>query len=84
MRDRGGGGAQSSNVGDLVDLGPDEIRQVQIVLKEKGLYRGEPDGVLGTATTQALIAFQRREGLQANGRIDTRTVTALGVSNRSG
>ena len=58
--DRGGGGAQSSNVGDLVDLGPDEIRQVQIVLKEKGLYRGEPDGVLGTATTQALIAFQRR------------------------
>ena len=80
----GGGGAQTGGAGDLVNLGPDEIRQVQIVLKEKGFYRGEPDGVLGPATTQALIVFQRREGLQANGRIDTRTVTALGVSNRSG
>ncbi len=57
---------------------------MQIVLKERGFYRGEPDGVLGPATTQALIVFQRREGLQANGHIDTRTVTALGVSNRSG
>jgi hypothetical protein len=82
--DRRGGGAQTGSAGDLVDLGPDEIRQVQIVLKDRGFYRGEPDGVLGTATTQALIAFQRREGLQANGRNDTRTVTALGVSNRSG
>ena len=82
--DRRGGGAQTGSAGDLVNLGPDEIRQVQIVLKERGFYRGEPDGVLGPATTQALIVFQRREGLQANGRIDTRTVTALGVSNRSG
>ena len=54
------------------------------MLKERGFYRGEPDGVLGAATTRALISFQRREGLQANGRIDTRTVTALGVSNLSG
>jgi putative peptidoglycan binding protein/uncharacterized protein DUF1236 len=82
--DRRGGGAQTGSAGDLVNLGPDEIRQVQIVLKERGFYRGEPDGVLGPATTQALIVFHRREGLQANGRIDTRTVTALGVSNRSG
>ena len=82
--DRRGGSAQTGSAGDLVNLGPDEIRQVQIVLKERGLHRGEPDGVLGPATTQALIVFQRREGLQANGRIDTRTVTALGMSNRSG
>jgi len=78
------GGAQTGSADALVDLSPDEIRQVQIVLRERGFYRGEPDGVLGSATTQALIVFQRREGLQANGRIDTRTATALGVSNRSG
>jgi hypothetical protein len=81
---RGGRGAQTGASSDLVNLGPDEIRQMQIVLKEKGFYRGEPDGLLGPATTQALIVFQRREGLQANGRIDTRTVTALGLSNPSG
>ena len=56
-----GGGAQTGSAGDIINLGPDEIRQVQIVLKEKGFYRGEPDGVLGP-TTQALIAFQRQQG----------------------
>jgi hypothetical protein len=80
----GGGGTQTGTAREFVDLGPDQIRRVQIVLREKGFYRGAPDGVLGPATTQALIVFQRREGLQANGRIDTRTVTALGVSNLSG
>jgi peptidoglycan hydrolase-like protein with peptidoglycan-binding domain len=79
-----GDGARTGSAGELVDLGPDQIRQVQIVLREKGFYRGEPDGVLGSATTQALIVFQRKQGLQASGRIDTRTVTALGMSNLSG
>jgi peptidoglycan hydrolase-like protein with peptidoglycan-binding domain len=82
--DRRGGGAQTGSAGDIINLGPDEIRQVQIVLKEKGFYRGEPDGVLGSGTTQALIAFQRQQGMQANGRIDAQTVTALGVPNLSG
>jgi hypothetical protein len=76
-----GGGAR---LGTGMNLSADEIRQVQIALREKGFYRGEPDGVLGRATTQALISFQRQQGFQANGRIDTRTVTALGVSNVSG
>jgi len=79
-----GGGAQLGSTGGAMNLGQDEIRQVQIALKEKGFYRGEPDGVLGTQTTQALITFQRQQGFQANGRIDTQTVTALGVSNLSG
>jgi hypothetical protein len=42
------------------------------------------DGVLGTRTTRALTAFQRQQGFQVSGRIDTRTVTALGLSNMSG
>jgi len=33
-------------------------------------------------TREALIAFQRQEGFQASGTIDTRTVAALGVSNK--
>jgi peptidoglycan hydrolase-like protein with peptidoglycan-binding domain len=67
-----------------MNLGAPEIRQVQIALKEKGFYRGEPDGVLGPETTQAIITFQQQQGFQANGRIDKQTVTALGVSNLSG
>jgi putative peptidoglycan binding protein/uncharacterized protein DUF1236 len=89
----GGGGAQLNNTGrgpqvgsagGAMNLGQDEIRQVQNALKEKGFYRGQPDGVLGPQTTEALITFQRQQGFQPNGRIDTQTVTALGMSNLSG
>jgi len=78
------GGGQVGNTAGGMNLGPDEIRQVQIVLREKGFYQGEPDGVLNPQTTQALIAFQQQQGFQASGRIDTQTVTALGVTNLSG
>src|SRR5262249_2964647 len=65
-----------------MDLSVDEIRQIQIVLKEKGFYTGPIDGQLGAHTKQALITFQRRQGFQANGAIDQQTVTALDVSVR--
>ena len=66
----------------VIDLSPDEIREVQQVLIQRG-FSVEVDGRLGPRTRQALIQFQRREGLQATGRIDSRTVTSLGVSVRS-
>src|SRR6185436_17649229 len=33
-------------------------------------------------TREALITFQRKEGFEATGRIDTRTVTALGLEGK--
>jgi hypothetical protein len=85
LEDRGGSvgaGGGSANV-DVVDLSPDEIRQVQIVLNQRGFNIGDPDGVLGPRTKQALIQFQQRQGFQATGRFDSRTISALGVSVRS-
>jgi hypothetical protein len=73
-----GGGAQFA-----VDLSPDEIREVQRVLIQRG-FSVELDGVLGPRTRQALIQFQQRQGLQATGQIDSRTIAELGVSVRSG
>ena len=55
---------------------------MQRVLIQRG-FSVEIDGRLGPRTRQALIQFQRREGLQATGRIDSRTVSSLGVSVRS-
>jgi peptidoglycan hydrolase-like protein with peptidoglycan-binding domain len=69
---------------DGMDLSGDEIRQVQIVLKQKNFFDGEPDGVFDARTREALILFQQRQGLQASGRIDVRTTAALGVSVRGG
>jgi hypothetical protein len=62
----------------VVDLSPDEIIEVQRVLVQRG-FSVEIDGRLGPRTRQALMQFQRREGLQVTGRIDNRTVTSLGV-----
>ena len=66
----------------VVDLSQDEIREVQRVLIQRG-FSVQVDGRLGPRTQQALIQFQRREGLQATGRIDSRTISSLGVSVRS-
>lgn len=65
-----------------VNLPPDQIREVQEVLIQRGFLHGEADGVFGPQTRSALIAFQRKEGIQATGSISTRTVAALGLSNR--
>jgi len=73
-------GARSSVA--ALDLSADEIRIVQHVLIERGLLSGEADGVLGGDTRAALITFQRQEGFQTTGSIDSRTVAALGVSNK--
>ena len=68
----------------MLDLSPQEIREVQRVLIERRLLVGEADGVLGSRTREALITFQRQQGIQTSGSVDTRTVTALGLSNRIG
>lgn len=80
--DAAGGSASSGGAYVAVDLSPDEIRQVQVVLLQRG-YDIVVDGEFGPRTRQALILFQQRQGLQASGRIDSRTVAELGISIRS-
>ena len=65
-----------------VDLSEPEICEVQQVLIQRGFLHGRVTGVWGAETREALIAFQRKEGFEASGGIDTRTVTALGLSGK--
>src|SRR5205807_3593266 len=67
-----------------LNLSETEIIDVQRVLIDRGLLTGKADGVLTERTRQALITFQRQQGIQATGSIDTRTVTALGISDKIG
>lgn len=69
-----------SDAAGVISLSSDEIRQVQIVLRQRG-FDIEPDGVLGPRTRQAIVEFQRQQGLQATGEIDQRTSVALGIGN---
>jgi peptidoglycan hydrolase-like protein with peptidoglycan-binding domain len=65
-----------------VNLSEPEIREVQLVLVQRGFLHGRVTGVWGPETHEALIAFQRKEGFSATGSIDTRTVGALGLSGK--
>ena len=57
-----------------------QIREIQQELKSRGLYEGKIDGDMGPRTKEAIIAFQRKQGLQPTGQIDNRTFSALGVN----
>ena len=60
-----------------------EVRQIQTRLKNWGYYQGSVDGVYGTATKNAVVYFQKKNGLSADGVAGTATLKALGISSSS-
>jgi soluble lytic murein transglycosylase-like protein len=58
------------------------IAALQVGLKAHGLDPGPVDGVRGSRTIGALLAFQRRHGLPATGRLGPKTRLALGTRGR--
>jgi membrane-bound lytic murein transglycosylase B len=63
-------------------LSREDVLALQRGLSALGLLPGTPDGVAGTATRQAVRAFQKANGLQPDGYIDAQLVAA--VRARSG
>ena len=57
-----------------------EVRQVQEKLKRWGYYSGTVDGVFGSGTKKAVIAFQKKNGLKADGVVGAKTYQALGMT----
>jgi N-acetylmuramoyl-L-alanine amidase len=62
----------------------DEVRKIQEKLKQLGLYTGNVDGIYGTGTKNAVIAFQKQKGLDADGIAGPKTLAALGVTSGGG
>ncbi|MDP3722908.1 MAG: peptidoglycan-binding protein [Candidatus Omnitrophota bacterium] len=56
---------------------PDRIKKVQLALKEAGFDPGPIDGEPGPRTDQALLAFQKAQGLEPDGIVGVKTWTAL-------
>jgi peptidoglycan hydrolase-like protein with peptidoglycan-binding domain len=52
----------------------------QALIRAGIAVRGGADGVFGTGTLAAVIAFQRARGLAATGKVDAPTAAALGLS----
>ncbi len=57
------------------------VRQLQEILSRRGYNPGRIDGIFGSRTRDAIIAFQLSRGLRATGVADRQTLIALGVSN---
>lgn len=57
-----------------------EVEEIQRVLQEWGLFRGEITGYFGTATEKALKAYQRSNGLPESGIADEATLKKMGIT----
>lgn len=60
------------------------VSQIQTKLKNWGYYDGDVDGIYGSATERAVRAFQRKNGLTADGKAGVQTLEALGLPADSG
>lgn len=58
-----------------------EVKEVQRRLKQWGYYNGTVDGVFGAGTKKAVIAFQKKNGLTADGVVGKSTYKALGMNS---
>ncbi len=58
-----------------------EVKEVQRRLKRWGYYSGSVDGVFGAGTKNAVIAFQKKNGLTADGVVGKSTYQALGMNS---
>ena len=62
----------------------EEVRRIQQRLIQYGYLQGTADGVFGQKTYDAVILFQKRNGLQADGVVGSATAAALGISLSGG
>ncbi len=62
----------------------EQVALAQQRLRQFGYLSSEADGVFGQATYDAVVAFQRKNGLIADGRLGRATAEALGISLEGG
>lgn len=56
------------------------VKTMQKKLKNWGYYKGAVDGIFGSGTKAAVIYFQKKNGLTADGIVGKKTLAALGMS----
>jgi N-acetylmuramoyl-L-alanine amidase len=61
-----------------------EVKKIQTRLKQWGYYKGSVDGIYGTATKNAVIYFQRKNGLTPDGIAGPATLAKIGIPSSGG
>jgi peptidoglycan hydrolase-like protein with peptidoglycan-binding domain len=57
----------------------DQIFEVQVLLKQKGLYNGEATGKYNPETRAAIRVFQKGNGLRSTGTLNRATLETMGI-----
>lgn len=78
-------GGQESVQAASITIGSqgDTVRKIQTKLKNWGYFDGAVDGIYGNETKQAVIAFQKKNGLTPDGVAGTQTLEAMGIFENS-
>ncbi|MGC8120415.1 lytic murein transglycosylase [Marinobacter sp. VGCF2001] len=75
----GAGKLQNPPPEDHPALSRDQVLTLQQALNARGYASGEPDGILGSNTRNAIRAYQQAEGLVADGFPSSEVLSSLGV-----
>jgi peptidoglycan hydrolase-like protein with peptidoglycan-binding domain len=79
-------GATNNNKSTYVKRGPifrasaDQIRQAQVILKQRGFYSSEQTGKLDANTRAGLKKYQQAENLKVTGTLNKSTLAKMGIA----
>ena len=62
----------------------EEVRQIQTYLNNWGYTPGKVDGIYGKQTKEAVIRFQKKNGLTPDGIAGPATLKAMGIFSSGG
>lgn len=57
-----------------------EVKAIQQALKDRGLFSGEVTGYYGEQTRQAVVKFQKQQGISQTGTAGAQTLKVLGIT----
>jgi peptidoglycan hydrolase-like protein with peptidoglycan-binding domain len=58
----------------------EQIKQAQVLLKQRGFYAGDATGKLDTTTRDGLKKYQEAEGLKVTGTLNAATLQKMNVA----
>lgn len=73
------GNKSSVNRKPIFRANADQIKQAQVMLKQRTFYNGEPTGKLGSDTREGLKKYQQAEGLKVTGTLNKVTLEKMGI-----
>lgn len=71
-----GGLEEERVIGTVSGYNP-RVKEVQTILKHAGFEPGSIDGMMGEGTRKAIKEFQKIQGLNPAGKVDSKTQSAL-------